>query len=243
MSNPKRGRKREAVSYLRQFDIFNPAEFSKPVTIVGCGGIGSSLATTLAKMGIQDLTLIDYDRVAPHNIPNQAYEISDVGKYKVDALASHVKKLGANPKTIKGPLEENRKYIRGIICAGLDSMPPRYNLWEILKNRKTGTYFDGRLGGQKIIVYGVDLTENSHKEAYEYTLHSQAESEQLSCTARSIIDVAYVVSAVMARAVRKQLKEKEMEFVQLIDWEDFSINRITSATDFIESMKEEKEIK
>lgn len=227
----------ENISFLRQFDIFNPHEFAEPITIVGCGGIGSSLAVTLAKMGIQNLNLIDDDRVEVHNVPNQTYFPDDVGKFKVDALGAHIQKLGAEPNVYPSLLEENEEVLAsGVVCSGLDSMPARYNLWNILKNRKESAYFDGRLGGQKVLLYGVDLKDKVFKEAYEETLHPEDESEPLPCTERIIIDVSFLVSAVIARSLRVYLKESKIEFAQFIDWEELTINRIPSASDYIKSM-------
>jgi tRNA A37 threonylcarbamoyladenosine dehydratase len=58
------------------------------VTVVGVGGLGSPVALTLAKQGYP-LTLYDFDKVEEKNIKNQFYIATDVGAYKVNAIANH----------------------------------------------------------------------------------------------------------------------------------------------------------
>lgn len=56
---------------------------SKRILIVGCGGLGSSVAVALSGSGIGHFTLVDFDEVSLHNIHRQiAFRIDDVGKFK-----------------------------------------------------------------------------------------------------------------------------------------------------------------
>lgn len=63
--------------------------------IVGAGG-SYSLITSLARTGIRKLTVIDYDTVEETNLVRQGYKQSDIGTFKVDALAQEV--LSINPE-------------------------------------------------------------------------------------------------------------------------------------------------
>jgi hypothetical protein len=57
------------------------------VILLGCGGIGCSIAMLLAGAGIRKLTLIDPDRIEASNLNRQLFwELSDIGKLKVDTL-------------------------------------------------------------------------------------------------------------------------------------------------------------
>jgi molybdopterin/thiamine biosynthesis adenylyltransferase len=62
--------------------------------IAGCG-IGSTIAETCLRLGFQHLTLVDKDRVEPHNLNRQNFTAADVGTQKVDALAKRL--LAINP--------------------------------------------------------------------------------------------------------------------------------------------------
>ncbi len=59
----------------------------KKVTIVGAGGLGSSLGYALGSSGIGTIEFIDFDRVESHNIHRQiAFDFADEGEYKAKAL-------------------------------------------------------------------------------------------------------------------------------------------------------------
>lgn len=76
-------------------DVFQPEKATARIHIIGCGAVGSLLAETIARMGFTNITLYDFDVVCSHNIANQLYVESDIGKLKVDALAERL--LAINP--------------------------------------------------------------------------------------------------------------------------------------------------
>jgi len=66
--------------YWRQLDIVSSEELDFPITLIGCGGIGSPVAMALVKMGCGQISLYDPDCVEAHNLPNQMYRLEDVGE-------------------------------------------------------------------------------------------------------------------------------------------------------------------
>lgn len=59
----------------------------KRVAIIGCGGLGSSLAYALGSSGIGQIHLVDFDEVSLHNIHRQiAFTLNDVGRFKADVV-------------------------------------------------------------------------------------------------------------------------------------------------------------
>jgi len=57
----------------------------KSVAIIGCGGLGSSLALALGASGIGKIYLIDFDEVSVHNIHRQiTFKVEDEGKPKAE---------------------------------------------------------------------------------------------------------------------------------------------------------------
>ena len=63
------------------------------IVVVGCGGTGAYLAEAICRLliGIRaSLYLVDLDRVEPHNVARQAFDDSDVGKFKAEVLASRL---------------------------------------------------------------------------------------------------------------------------------------------------------
>ncbi len=59
---------------------------------MGLGGLGSNIAISLARIGVGELLLIDYDVVEPSNLNRQQYFIDDIGKLKTDAMIENNKK-------------------------------------------------------------------------------------------------------------------------------------------------------
>ena len=85
------------------------------VLILGVGGVGGSSALALARMGINEITLVDYDKVDITNINRQvvAYH-STIGKLKVDVLKDLILDINPDCKVTTYPIfynEENRDLI------------------------------------------------------------------------------------------------------------------------------------
>jgi sulfur carrier protein ThiS adenylyltransferase len=60
------------------------------VAVCGLGGLGSNIAISLARVGIGKLILIDFDRVDISNLHRQQYKVTQIGKYKAQALAENL---------------------------------------------------------------------------------------------------------------------------------------------------------
>lgn len=61
------------------------------VAVVGLGGVGSWVAEALARSGVGQITLIDFDQVAESNINRQIQAIqASVGQAKVDAMRGRI---------------------------------------------------------------------------------------------------------------------------------------------------------
>lgn len=63
------------------------------VAICGLGGLGSNVATHLARAGVGRLHLMDFDRVDISNLNRQQYFPDQLGSYKADALAETLKRI------------------------------------------------------------------------------------------------------------------------------------------------------
>lgn len=78
------------------------------VGIAGCGGLGSNCANNLARSGIKQFILADFDRVELSNLNRQYYFRKQVGRKKVEALAENL--LAINPDlSIKKVCEKLQK--------------------------------------------------------------------------------------------------------------------------------------
>jgi len=60
------------------------------VGIAGLGGLGSTVAIALARIGVGTLILVDFDVVEPSNLNRQQYFIHQIGMPKVEALQENI---------------------------------------------------------------------------------------------------------------------------------------------------------
>lgn len=79
----------------------------KRVMIVGLGSFGSQIAIELAKAGVGQFALMDFDRVELHNLMRHTCVVNDLGRLKTDALYDAIK--GKNPYAVvdKFPIDIN----------------------------------------------------------------------------------------------------------------------------------------
>lgn len=77
--------------FLRNNPLVTMRILNASVVILGLGGLGSNVAVMLARVGVGNLTLVDYDRVEYNNLNRQHYNYSHIGKLKTLALEEQLK--------------------------------------------------------------------------------------------------------------------------------------------------------
>ena len=121
----------------KSLEFFDPTKVKGRCHIIGCGSIGSNVAELLARYGIEDIVLYDFDVVESHNIVNQLYTEEDVGTEKTTALSKLLYKINPKLKTtmeIKGKYENQMLTDYVFMC--VDSVEVRN---QIVKNNKLNT--------------------------------------------------------------------------------------------------------
>jgi len=63
------------------------------VGIAGVGGLGSSIAVALGRIGVGKLILVDYDVVEPSNLNRQQFFIDQLGETKVEAMRINLERI------------------------------------------------------------------------------------------------------------------------------------------------------
>ena len=76
----------KAIDLSKIYEFFQPETVKQRIHIIGCGSVGSTLAEHLARCGLTQFSLYDFDVVEEHNIVNQMFRQQDVNKPKVEAL-------------------------------------------------------------------------------------------------------------------------------------------------------------
>ena len=100
----------EKERYLRELYTRNPPDSldklkNKVVGIAGVGGLGSNIAISLLRAGVQRFIIADYDRVELSNLNRQYYFLDQVGMEKTAAL--HQNLLRINPH-VQATLHDTR---------------------------------------------------------------------------------------------------------------------------------------
>ena len=97
------------------------------VAVAGLGGLGSNIAIQLARTGVGNLHLVDFDIVEPSNLNRQQYRISHLGKAKAEALEEEIAEINPFVKVKSEVLrvtDENAAQLFGgeqIVCEAFDN--------------------------------------------------------------------------------------------------------------------------
>ena len=137
--------------------------------ICGAGAIGSNLALTLSKQGFESITVLDKDRVEPHNIGTQVYGPDNEGQLKTQALSQIVFEssgvvIEQHARELKEP---NSRYLNGhdLIVDAFDNSKSRRMLFEcgreVLHCGFNGPYSEIRWNSRYVVPsdHGEDICE------------------------------------------------------------------------------------
>ena len=215
--------------YKRQLGFYDPDERkSDRVSIIGLGGIGSFVAVGVGKLGVPNIVLVDDDSVELHNLPNQFYDVDQIGLSKTLATAENVESYSGNADAdaLFGRIGKDQPIMdewgrpEGIVVSGVDSMLSRQDIWEngnLKYNPRVRCYIDARIAGQVIVIYCVNPNDLDDVKGYEKTLHSDGEAIAAPCTERGVIDVGLTVGAMVTNMVRQSLTGGEVNPVTALN--------------------------
>lgn len=163
----------------KSLEFFDPANVKARCHIIGCGSIGGNVAELLARYGVSELVLWDFDDVEPHNIANQIYTTSDIEIPKTIALSAILEDINPDIK-----LKLKQKYegqpLEGFVFMCVDSVEVRRNIVEAnWYNPEIIAMFDFRttlLEGQCYFADWKNLKQKvSLKESLNFT-HEEAKA-------------------------------------------------------------------
>mgnify|MGYP005994353483 CR=1 FL=1 len=113
------------------------------VLIIGVGGLGCPLLTYLASSGINNIGIVDHDKIELSNLNRQVlFDTSDLGKYKVYRAKEKIKKIYNQKKLKKFKIKIKKKNIKSIlkgydiICDGTDNFNTRLLINDYCKVNK-----------------------------------------------------------------------------------------------------------
>jgi molybdopterin/thiamine biosynthesis adenylyltransferase len=206
----------------RHQELFDPHTFNTPITVIGCGATGSWLTLALAKLGITNITVWDYDIVEEHNIPNQAYNVQQIGIPKVGALSDFLQEqvgLKEPIKIVNKAFTDAR--LSGIVFLMVDSMKARKEIFDNSIKMKSAVKLlvEPRMGLNEGRIYNVNPTDLNHIKRYEDCWYSDEEAEVSACgTSQTVITTAMSVSAWCARQLINFHADIDLDNEILIDF-------------------------
>ena len=197
--------------FQRQLDILPPSKSEgKKVTIIGAGATGSWLALQLAKMGIENLLVYDEDTIEQHNLPNQMFPITLLGRNKASATGELVNFFTrSNIKTIPNYYKDDE--LDGIVVMAVDSMAARKEIYQHCQNGNVELIIDPRCAAQLFRIYSIYPDLSMDREYYESELHDDSEAMQTRCTNRSILFTVNVVVGLIGNQIKKHIMLEEVK--------------------------------
>ena len=178
------------------------------IIVAGCGGIGSNLVFQLARMHLAKMVVYDDDTVNKVNMAGQLFGHQDLGRFKVNAIATTVSQftsmstLQAIPHKFLSDTEPG-----DIMMCGFDSMRARkvfFNAWKahvIAKPEEERTkclYLDGRLSIDTLQILCIKGDDSYNIDRYEKEfLFTDSEADPTVCSMKQTTYLACMIASLM----------------------------------------------
>ena len=186
--------------------------------ILGCGAIGSSVATQLARMGAEMFVLYDMDKVEEVNIGCSQYVVADIGLPKVHALEQHVQSINTKADILTFN-EEFYQFMytdkNDIAILGFDSMSSRMDAVSVMcaTRQKPILIIDGRMGAEQFQQY---MIPKPTIDKYTRIWYSDNEGSPEPCTSKATSYCSNMSGSFIVNGIRKfitnQPYDKEITF-------------------------------
>jgi len=209
--------KSSLIRYSRQIVLKNVGTFGQKkiinskVLIVGAGGLGCPVADLLARSGVGEIGVMDYDKVSLSNIHRQTlYTAKDVNKFKVDVVKKRLNLINKYIKINTYNRKASEKNLNNIvnkydiIVDGSDNFKTKFLLNKYALKLK------------KILIVGAISKFDGHIFTFDFNskknpclkcfYQSEPSDEILNCEAEGILgSTANIVGAVQVNEVLKKI--------------------------------------
>lgn len=164
------------------------------VIVFGVGGVGSFTVEALARAGVGNLTIVDFDDVDITNINRQIPALhSTVGKYKVDVMEERI--LDINPNI-------NIKKIRNLYNKDTSS--------EILTGR-----YDYVVDAIDMVSSKIHLIETCEEKGLK-VISSMGMGNKLDPTKIVVTDIHKTSTCPLAKVMRKELRDRGIKKLKVV---------------------------
>lgn len=191
----------------KSYDFFQPDMVPERIHIIGCGAVGSTIGELLARAGLKNITLYDFDIVESHNIANQMFTSEDIGKLKCDALKELMVRI--NPEAESGirvvPGGYTGQRLSGYVFLAVDNIDLRRDICEKnVDNKYIKAVFDVRMRLEDAQHYAADWKNKAMVEnliaSMQFT-HEEAQEETPKSACNLELSIAPTVRDICSKAV------------------------------------------
>ena len=215
----------------KSLEFFNPADCNADIHIIGCGAIGSTIAEGLTRLGITQLHLYDFDNVNTHNIANQMFFDSQIGKTKIEALTEILTNINPDIKIIQHSKGwKTSMPLSGYVFLCVDNIDTRNQIVkENLYNNAITAIFDLRMRLTDAQHFAASWNNPEHKQFLLNTMnftHEEAKTETPMSACGTTLSVFYTVRIISAYAIANFVKKVHTNTLYktvLIDCNSFNI--------------------
>lgn len=197
------------------------------VTIAGLGGIGSWTALLLSRLNVENIRLIDPDKVEEVNMAGQLYRSSHIGTPKVHSTTFNIQEFSNYYKVDYQTrrIEECNFYHNILIC-GFDNMTARKNAFYIWKHRIVNLYpadrekslfIDGRLDAEDLQIFCITGNDEHLMEIYEREyLYDDSDVEDAPCSFKQTSYLAAMIGSLITNLVVNFVSNTVVEFSKVL---------------------------
>ena len=167
----------------KSYEFFQPEKNTDRIHIVGCGSVGSTVAENLARSGVTNMTLWDFDVVESKNLANQMFRLADIGKPKTEALVKTLSEIndGVLDSIKLMPKGWQGEQLSGYVFLCVDNIELRKQIVEKhMDNPYIKAMFDFRTRLEDAQHYAADWNDHKMKKDFLASMsftHDEAKEE------------------------------------------------------------------
>lgn len=191
----------------KSYEYFQPEKQDDRIHIIGCGSVGSTVAYMLARTGVTNFTLWDFDIVEPHNLANQMFRQKDIHKPKVEALLDIICEINPDIAECAKLKPEGWKgqQLSGYVFLCVDNIDLRREIVEKhFDNPYVKAMFDFRTRLEDAQHYAADWSDYKMKKDFLNSMnfsHDEAKKETPVSACNVTLSVCPTVLVICARGV------------------------------------------
>lgn len=200
----------------RHLAVFDPARFNPArVVVLGVGGGGLTIALLIAKLGIENVLVCDWQEVEPENLGTSLYGRGEIGARKVSAAARKLRReTFVKPVPYHGDVSTMKEF-GDVVFLCVDSNDLKRELLAkivALGDKAPRRVFEGRMSAKNFLIHSFNPRNDTHVARWHdfYLPDEQVPEELPGCGA---VRVALSTAAMMSSSMLVQL------FMDWASWE------------------------